>query len=46
MNVDSNGTEMVSIEEPEEGSGWRLVELRPVSEGVSLLSKRFEVAEY
>jgi hypothetical protein len=29
--------EMVYLEVPEEGSGWRLVELRPVSEGEFLL---------
>jgi hypothetical protein len=33
-NVNETGVEMVSIEAPEEGSKWRLVELRPVSEGI------------
>ncbi|XP_006456580.1 hypothetical protein AGABI2DRAFT_188477 [Agaricus bisporus var. bisporus H97] len=35
VNVDDRGVEMVSLETPNEGSGWRLVELRPVSEGIS-----------
>lgn len=37
VNVDDRGVEMVSLETPNEGSGWRLVELRPVSEGEPLL---------
>ncbi|KAF5347814.1 hypothetical protein D9756_010294 [Leucocoprinus leucothites] len=32
VNPNSEGVEVVSIEAPEEGSGWRLVELRSVSE--------------
>lgn len=35
--MDDRGVEMVSLETPNEGSGWRLVELRPVSEGELLL---------
>lgn len=41
VSMNSDGTEMVSIEEPEEGCGWRLVELRPVSEGTPRLSRNF-----
>ncbi|KAF9443387.1 DUF455-domain-containing protein [Macrolepiota fuliginosa MF-IS2] len=32
VNLDSKAVELVSIKAPEEGSGWRLVELRPISE--------------
>lgn len=37
VNMDDRDVEMVLLEAPNEGSGWRLVELRPVSEGELLL---------
>ena len=33
VQSDENGVDKVYMETPEEGSGWRVVELRPVSEG-------------
>jgi hypothetical protein len=33
--MDSEGQETVWLETPEQDSGWRLVEMRPVSEGAS-----------
>lgn len=43
QSVVSQGTESVWIEQPDEGTNWRLVEFRPVSEGLCSLHSLFTV---
>lgn len=43
QSVLNQGTESVWIEQPDEGTNWRLVEFRPVSEGLCSLPSLFTV---